>query len=349
MNDIYKHKAEKYKYKYLKLKQELEGGFIYDGNKSCMYDLPIQKFDKNTEINNDEQLGQIEKKLNIIIDYKMPGMSGITSDELNKEGYIGQIFKYETYSQILQNLKILQNLNIDLNYINIVFACTIFKEKKTGKSGNNLIRTIFTDCDHILKKSSKEIILKTVKNKFGYIIYKNSDNECNKYNDKIQLNECNNYNDKLPIIATQKKKTIMISLKKIRNAIDKFIKPLHEASYVLNNIPKVTPDYDRFILPYNLDLLYVDIFKMTVMAVDKKNNDIKHLINLISHLLYRYFENDGDLAYESIQRNKDKITIDNLSNIITEIVKYLEVYEDFLKNPNNPNFPRPEWNYPGWK
>jgi len=61
MNDIYKHKAEKYKYKYLKLKQELEGGFIYDGNKSCMYHLPRQKFDENTEINNNEQLGQIEK------------------------------------------------------------------------------------------------------------------------------------------------------------------------------------------------------------------------------------------------------------------------------------------------
>jgi hypothetical protein len=344
MNDIYKQKAEKYKYKYLKLKQELEGGFIYDGNKRCMYDLPRQNFNENTEINNDGQLGPIEKKLNIIIDYKMPDITSDkfkninTSDELNKEGYIGQIFKYETYSQILKNLNILKNLKIDLNYINIVFACTIFKEKKTGKSGNNLIRTIFPDCDHILKKSSKEILFQTVKNKFGYIIYKNSD--------KIQLNECNNYNDKIPTIATQKQKTIMISLKKIRNAIDKFIKPLHKASYVLNNIPKVTPDYDRFLSPYNLDLLYVDIFKMTVMAVDKKNNDIKHLINLISHLLYRYFENDGNLAYESIQRNKDKITIDNLSDIITEIVKYLEVYEDFL---NNPKFPRPEWNYPGWK
>jgi len=266
-------------------------------------------------------------------------MPGITSDELNKKGYIGQIFKYETYSQILQNLNILKNLNIDLNYINIVFACTIFKEKKTGKSDNNLIRTIFPDCDHILKKSLKERLFHTVKNKFGYIIYKNSDN-------KIQLNECNNYNDKIPTIATEKQKTIMISLKKIKNAIDKFIKPLHEASYVLNNIPKVTPDYNRFMSPYNLDLLYVDIFKMTVMTVLNKNNDIKHLINLISHLLYRYFENDGDLAYESIQINKDKITIDNLSDIITEIVKYLEVYEDFL---NNPKFPRPEWNYPGWE
>jgi hypothetical protein len=42
MNDIYKQKAEKYKYKYLKLKQDLEGA-----GSQCKYNLPII-FDKDS-------------------------------------------------------------------------------------------------------------------------------------------------------------------------------------------------------------------------------------------------------------------------------------------------------------
>ena len=348
MDDIYKHKAEKYKYKYLKLKQELEGGFIYDGNKKCMYPLPIQNFDTKIEINNNEQLGQIENKLNIIIDYKIPSITGdetgdITGDEfnnINKKGYIGQIFKYDTYSQILQNLNILLKLNnpsIDLNYINIVFACTIFKEKRKKNifnSGDNLIRTIFPKCDHILKKYVNEKLLGATKNKFGYIIYNyedidtkiNYDND----NDNDTCNKCNNYNDKIPQNAEQKQKTIKKSLKKIRNAIVTFIQPLHEAGYVLNNIPEVTPDDYRSDSPYNLHLLYVDISKMTVMTYNNINNDIKHLIKLICHLLKRYFEND-DVIITLIKENEDKINIDNLSNIITKILDYLNIYESHMR------------------
>ena len=33
MNDIYEHKAKKYKYKYLKLKNELEGGMFNNKEK----------------------------------------------------------------------------------------------------------------------------------------------------------------------------------------------------------------------------------------------------------------------------------------------------------------------------
>ena len=53
MNDIYEHKAKKYKYKYLKLKNELEGGIRY-----------FDYFEKNDKIK--EKTVKIFKK--VIID-----------------------------------------------------------------------------------------------------------------------------------------------------------------------------------------------------------------------------------------------------------------------------------------
>jgi hypothetical protein len=308
MNDIYEHKAEKYKYKYLKLKQELYGG--ENNFQGCIKSPPVN-------FNED-----IIKKLNIeqVYPNKTSDKYNINNiiSETNTSAFFGRLMNYKDYknkkkievNKIEVNKNKIENIpNIDLKYINSYYY--VFKIKnykyiptlKTSETYNILNQyEFFNTC-----KKSK------ISKNYAYII-----------------GNANNYNEILPPNAEQKKKTIYKSLDKINDVINKFIKPLHNASYILNNIPENSEN--------NSSPIYVDISEMTEMTDNNKNNDIEHLIKLISYLVERYFENKGDLAYISIQNNKDKINIDNLSEIITTISTYLKTYSKSH-----------EWKYSDWE
>ena len=321
MDNIFKHKAEKYKYKYLKLKQELEGGsidnkasfFDDDGNNICLYNLPITTFHhykdrimindtiSDSIIIEDSNLpGQIKQKLNIKIDRYIhnspdPNVQSSQFDDFckyNKEGYIGKILNYNHYNKIFQTLNELRENNINLIYINILLACRIYKEKRNilnKLSSKNLILTIFPNCEKMFKTSANDSPY------FGYIISSNKSIDGN-------ISE--------------------IFIINLIDAIKNFIVPLHEAGYVLNNI-----DVNNILWDENK--VYFNIEKMT------KNTDNNidfislkyYIINLFNSfnlsIKYRFMHRIYNLTYNNF--------MSELNNIhkIYNIYKY---YNDELRN-----------------
>jgi hypothetical protein len=243
MSDIYKQKAEKYKYKYLKLKQELYGG-IYEAN---LYYLPINSI---SEINNKNKLvfnnSNKINEFNIKIDY--PPHLDNTFENFNRfniEGYNGRIFQYDVYKSVLSNLQIIEKLDIDKTYVqNIELACTIYYKYEIKSFRRNTNTNYF---DVIFKNNN--IYIQKITD-YGYIIRKNK-KEINTL--KIYLEFINN----------------------LKDAIENFIIPLHNAGYVLN-IYNVNWDGKK---------VYFDIEKMT------QNNDKNIDINGLSKYIFNYFDN----------------------------------------------------------
>jgi hypothetical protein len=301
MNDIYiyKQKAEKYKYKYLKLKQEL-----YGGGDPCSYILPITFDNNRLIIDDDKQSGKINKKLNIKINYRAIDSPNADFYTYNKEGYIGQLFKYKNYNIILNNLEILKKIsNIDLSYIDIVFGCTIFKEEQESIISSNYIRTIFKDCEHILKNN----IFKKSKDRFGYIISTYPGKNIN-------------------IIDLIKSKSDLIKfITDLINALEKFIIPLHNERYFLNNI-------DLNNIKWNA--INRKIFFNILKIEENKNNnniDIKALINNIKKINIDYY-NSESMKCINKKLNDSILTADQLKNTLSVILLYLNKDEIELNN-----------------
>jgi hypothetical protein len=254
MSNIYKQKAEKYKYKYLKLKQEL-----YGGNK-CTYNLPIL-FNKN-ELNVDKD--NIPNKLNIKTDF-------LTNDKkfyiFNKKGYIGRIYEYNEYDDIISKLNLFKNIpNINQDYIDIVYACTIHKcnDKEIGIFSNN-----FKNCKIVINRF------------YGYIISSSK-----------SLRNFNNYNN------------IQNYLKLIDNfkyAVTNFIIPLHNAGYVLNNI-----NLDNIYWDEDKNKIYFNILKMTentnkYIDINGLSCSIFYFLyeqKLITDLLLKIFCNNNSMTID---------------------------------------------------
>ena len=310
MNDIYKQKAEKYKYKYFKLKKELEGGkhpYTYP----CSYYLPI-KFDTDSL-----DFGTNIGKLKVVKDYPINAPNTeIEFNKYNNYGYTGIILKHEDY---LILLPILTEPNI-VEYTKVVYACTINKEKRDKKlglfkTGTNYIRTIFPKCDHILKMSATKN-----EGKFGYIITKDIEEIRGDYNTKVEISADKLINGKIELFTK--------FINHLINTLNNFIIPLHEAGYILNNIYKQTINWD-----IEKEEVYFDITKMTKDT--DKCKDIKNLISFILELsIVRNKHYTKELLKELSNKCDKNTTIKILINNLPDIIKCAKNEEKIAEYDN---------------
>ena len=298
MSNIYKQKAEKYKYKYLKLKKELEGGIIYDDNNICLYNLPITTFHHYKDsiiIEDGNSPGQIKQKLNIKIDryiHNSPSQSSPFDDfcNYNKEGYIGKILNYNDYNKTFQTLNELRKNNINLIYINILLGCRIYKEKRnklSKLSSKNLILTIFPNCEKMFKTSANDSPY------FGYIISSNKSIDEN-------ISE--------------------IFIINLIDAIKNFIVPLHEAGYVLNNIDENNILWDE-------NKVYFNIEKMTKNTDNNIDNNID-LKSLKYYILNLFNSFNLSIKYRFMHRIYN-LTYNDFMSELNNIHKIYNIYVDY--------------------
>lgn len=331
MNDIYEHKAEKYKYKYLKLKQELYGG---EHPYPCSYDLPIKFVTDSLDFGNN-----ISGKLKVVKDYPINAPNTeIEFNKYNNYGYTGIILKHQDY---LILLPLLTKPEI-VKYTKVVYACTINKEKRDKKlglfkSGTNYIRTIFPKCDHILKMSATKN-----KGKFGYIITKDIEEIIEENNHRVRILAHELINNEIELFEK--------FINHLINTLNNFIIPLHEAGYILNNIYEETINW-----VIEKKEVYFDITKMTKDT--DKCKDIKNLISFILNLSIvrdKHYTKEllKDLSNKCDKNTTIQILINNLPNIIKcakneeEIAKYehriLEYNNKILKYNK-------EYDYKNWE
>jgi hypothetical protein len=298
MNDIYiyKQKAEKYKYKYLKLKQELYGGA------KCTFDLPINYKGKEKKILFDKS--NQSNKINIYIEYPKIDNTFDNFNEYNIEENNGQILKYKDYLQILDNFKdkleTINKIYLDNTHVqNIELACKIYYKYKKSMIRNqtNYFNVIFSECESykIYDNNEKE---------YGYIIRKK----------KEEINTLEKYIE---------------FINNLRNAIEKFIKPLHNAGYVLNNI-------DASDIIWYGEKVYFNIERMKIN--DDKNIDIKGLLDYI--LNYFKFDLNNNYYYTNKVLKKFSnisINIDDLLNYILNPIEELINYDKEINSFNNEN------------
>jgi hypothetical protein len=303
MNDIYKQKAEKYKYKYLKLKQELEGGtwpfknsytipayVDYDNHGDWVNEKEITKQRRTTNVEDctttyDFSNDQLEK-LEIKQEYPETGTRIKDFDNWPYKEFIikysKRLLSYDDYKKELNNFLLIQELDIDIDktYIRkIVFGGKIenFNYNFFNKSEKSkILKNRFSSCK-ILNKN------------YGYIIYED--------------------------INKKYKPSNILKLECLITAINDFIKPLHKAGFVLNNIV-----WDNIIVSESKTELdsYKLIFDISKMEASKNTNkDIKALYKLG----YKLIENDIDII-NKINPNKLSDN-DNLIEILNNIKNHI--------------------------
>lgn len=210
------------------------------------------------------------------------------------------LLNYNDYNKILQKLDELTDeltkKKINLKYINILLACKIYKEErnKLNKlSSNNLISTIFPNCEKMLKTTVKKSPY------FGYIISSNKNIDGN-------ISE--------------------IFIEKLLDAIKNFIVPLHNASYVLNNI-----NVNNILWAENEVYFNIDIEKMTENTDNNKDfiSLKKYILNLFDSfnfsIRYRFMKLINNLTYNDFMSEL------NLNNIHSIYIIYTK-YNTTLKN-----------------
>ena len=97
MNDIYEHKAKKYKYKYLKLKNELEGGAFFDflKNEKTIIEEIIKELNK---LNQRIRITVIPNYIQFCKSSYDHGNLGFISKDLNRQGIVtGSLINKKSY------------------------------------------------------------------------------------------------------------------------------------------------------------------------------------------------------------------------------------------------------------
>jgi hypothetical protein len=286
MSDIYKQKARKYKYKYLKLKQELEGGggiFVkkttrtlpgytdYDGDYVPPRETTIVVRTTNPiHCTRSPHLNDDDlEKLKIIPQY--PDTKTNIRDFNNFESiYDRRLLKYKDYKNELNNYIKIKNIDkIDKTYIReIVYA---------GK-----IEIIFNKEKRKILEDKYDMCKISYRN-HGYIISKNIKENYN----------INSYS--------------IIKLEYLKIAILKFIIPLHNAGFVLNNI-----EWKNIMIDPRSNQIIFDSSKITESKYTKI--DIIALYELGYHFIERK-------NIDIINPNKYK-DIDHLIEILNKIINY---------------------------
>ena len=130
MNNIYKHKAEKYKYKYLKLKQEYIGGgqelkFIGLGGFGCIISPPVQFIPSDirnidiNELNNIKQITQFFPENNTTIDEKI----------YNSTEYVGKLLSYDSLMEEKKEYDEINKIDEEGKYrCKLIYAASMTKK-----------------------------------------------------------------------------------------------------------------------------------------------------------------------------------------------------------------------------
>jgi hypothetical protein len=305
MNDIYAQKAKKYKYKYLKLKKELEGGnYLGEGAYGCIISPPHQFiFNDNKQI--------ICHKDNNIYDKNYVGKLLRCNDIIGKE-YINSF--YEEYCEFIK----LDNIDSESKHRSkLVFAAYIndaqYKHiNEEYKQKDN--RIIFIDC--LNKKINRQIQTIDIVNisdkekgksyKFGYII----STKVGKSFDKVKLNEF----DKNQIIQI---------LTNLKESIKDLITTLYTKNLIHADIkfPNMTLDIEN-----NFKVCFIDF---GLMKNYKDNKDMEKLKNISQYYLY------PDILYtyfHIIRRMHESSMITKL-----ELIQLLNLYENLKQQFNHYN------------
>jgi hypothetical protein len=295
MNDIYKQKAEKYKYKYLKLKQELEGGEYHYNH--CRITPPI----------NEETL--LLNKLIINVDYRDNNINSF-----NNNDYVGRLIKSKTkgldeYNIELtnsnKNYQIIKNLNNQkmLEYIpKIVFACTIKNNKSTTY---NTLKKIFEFkyCTNSNKST-----------KYGYIITTNIGESIY---DFMSISD------------------LIIFIPHLINAIKDFIIPLNLANFVLNNIKLDNIYWNKQKVFFNISKMKIitkdnniDIKGLIdsiqqIYVIKKRNLKLESILTA-NDLINKLEEIKSNLIFEKKSEEEKTYIIDNKNN---KLEKLMEKYD----------------------
>jgi hypothetical protein len=283
MEDIYKQKAEKYKYKYLKLKQELEGGLIVDG---CTTSPPIYfDLEKIYVLQKDEHLGRLNDieaaKNKILIKQDHPDNQTHINKFYDISSYIGKLMKYEEYNLALNSLNSLDSLKnkkpgINLEYTTgIKYAYTIHK---VARGGNILKRTYnkWWNINELKKKLPNCKIIGKLKN-YGYTISENPGESLKDLYLELKYLSSEDFNKLLNDLII---------------AIEGFIIPLHEAEYILDNIRS---DNIHWV---GRRKVCFDISKMKEENVYHQHKDIKPLIISISNVFKMRDRKDTEYEYK---------------------------------------------------
>jgi hypothetical protein len=294
MNDIYiyKQKAEKYKNKYLKLKQELEGGV----NNRLPWDHKYKDDDDDDDDRITDTLPSEPKEIRTTKASDCTKQNYINSEDLkilnikpdypNKKTNIEDIpnyYEYEYDRRLLSNNKYEKELNnykkiknikdIDITHVReIVFA---------GKIYNFNLYNIFSKTKMFELLEIIYFLCKISNKNYGYIISK-----------KININSTIETFD-------------ILKLRYLITAIDKFIIPLHNARFVLNNIK-----WENIIIDLISKKIIFDISKIT----ESINTEID--IKALYELGYQFIE-EKDKQIINPEKYKD---INHLKDILNRII-----------------------------
>jgi hypothetical protein len=287
MTDIYKQKAEKYKYKYLKLKQELYGGIgffdnVDDDVDGCTTSPPVffnpqkfytlkenEEFDKlnNIILSNEDKLNNINlssfDKILIKQDYP-DNQTDINSFDNNL--YIGKLINYDEYKLQLESLKDIKKIStINLVYTTgIKYAYTIHKIKQKKKRHPNELKKILSKCNIIGRPYN-----------YGYIISdKPSESLTDLFSKELSPEDFNNL------------------LNDLITAIQKFIIPLFNARYNLTN---VSLDNIQWVGRRKICFDISALIKYELYPIN--NKEIKNLIICIGKLLNKIKKYNNNINY----------------------------------------------------
>lgn len=303
MNNIYKNKYEKYKKKYILLKQEIqEGGslkFIGSGTSGCLISPAVNP--ENTSFKNPDFSFDIQNDCEYvgkILAIKEQGSKGDSyEDELEQFLKIKKLDPNGDYTP-------------QLMYANIHTKDELLKNIKNIKP-EDITPIAYTDQDqdqYHNSESEKEKAYKCINEKitndrYGYII--------SKYTGKSLLDKYNG----IIVKDIQKLKEFLIKFKELFS----FIKILYD-----NNILHLDIKIDNITVKKDEnDKLYLIDFGRTVELKDKK--EYNKIINLLkeSHYMYSF---EPKIYYNLLidkNFNKQQISLNELINYVEENFKSL--------------------------
>ena len=307
MSNIYEQKAKKYKYKYLKLKNEyfgVGGNYLGEGAYGCIISPPFQfVFNDNKQIIYQSQIDNNIYNENYVAKL-------LKSNDMYENKYINSF--YDEYEEFIK----LDKIDPESKHRSkIVFAAYINNEqylnidKEYKKKSNPLI---FINC--LNTKINRQLHITNIANdkekgksyKFGYII----STKVGKSFDKVKLNNYN-INDIINILTN------------FNESIKDLITTLYKQNLIHADIKfqNMTLDTDN-----NFKVCFIDFGLMKNYSDDA---DIEKLKNISQYYLY------PDILYTYFHIIKRKNKSSQMTKL--ELIRLLKLYENLKQQFNNYN------------
>ena len=305
MSNIYEQKAKKYKYKYLKLKQEYigKGGndyqefeFIGSGAYGCIISPPFQFNNKNNI--------KISYQLNENIDNKI----------FSSKDYVGKLLSCDNniFIDETDEFKKLNKIDPYGNHRSkLIFAAYMTKEELTKqleliiyKTSNKAAITL-KNCLEQKRLLKHEHEFNVSQNNYGYIIT----TKVGKSFDKINLNQ---YTDK----------DIIKILENLKKSIEDLITTLYTKNMIHSDIK-----FQNITLDDNFKVSFIDF---GIMREYKEKEDREKLLNLSNYYLYP----DILQTFSYIEKNY-KVMMKK-STLIELFIKHGNLKQQFNEPTYNP-------------